>query len=276
MMHQTSQQQTQDPTSSPAPPNISASASFVIAWKKLSEEYQQLGCSLRTINLFADSLKQWAVCAIYEQSIRSLTTATTCRWKQEGEDLQQLPSFDELVRLRTVTVGIRHVCVLLERSSGFEVPDEIVKNPLFQQVIDLSSLIIGLFNDLCSAGKDHLLQPNLLLYLHYGGDHVLGPKLEFDSASGKPRRPRPPVLFNSFECIVRLHNRAVREFDTYSKQLIDQVDTHWKERLSYYLTQVRYMTTGFMKWHSESHRYQRTVITQGLFYVNVQLKPTDN
>jgi hypothetical protein len=212
---------------------------FAIGFKELGEEFQRLGASLQWRERFADGLKRWAKVAVQEAIIRTSNVGQ---------------SFQDLLDMRSVTIGIQPTMVMLERTLGFELPDEILKEPLYEKCVDLASLICCTMNDLVALGKDLIqnqIETNLVLF-HF---RLFGGTLE-----------------DSYQAIINIHNKAVEDFDLYATELLQRTSSVWQERLRWFFMVSRFMSTGYSKWHQDCARYLQYVTTEGDNAFKIRIK----
>lgn len=206
---------------------------YVAAFQHIGDEYERLGASRNWRIRFADKMKEWAQCAIDEETIRrTITTGAHSR------------SFEQAVKLRAITVGIRPNSIPLERAVGIELPSSIYFCSDYAALIDKAALICCIINDIVGVPKDiknNQINSNLVLY------H----RLCFQTS-----------LFDSYQAVLTLHNQAITEYDDLAKKLLHNCEPPFRERLSTFIAHLRYMDTGFGLWHRDCIRYQHLVAVE--------------
>lgn len=203
---------------------------FVVAFKEIGEEYERLGASTQFRQRLGNSMKEWVRFSVQEAIIRTSNQDRT---------------FEEALDLRCGTIGMRPTAMLLERTIGIEMPDEISDDPLYQKCIDLAALTCCTINDLVGVGKD-LIQQQMKTNIVLSHFVSMGKSLE-----------------HSYESIISIHDKAVNDFDSCTAQLLRRVDCVRYERLSWFFMALRYMQTGFAKWHQNCKRYLQYVVSEG-------------
>ena len=202
---------------------------YMAAFKHIGDEYERLGASRNWRIRFADKMKEWALNAIQEEAVR--------RSKHNAD----VRDFEDAVKLRAITVGIRPNSVTLERAVGIELPDYICSHSHYLELIDQAALICCLINDVVGVPKDinnNQLNSNLVLYY----------KSYFKTS-----------LYDAYQAIVELHNTAVKRYDELVQKLLHICELDFKEKLHTFCSHLRYMDTGFGFWHKDCIRYQNLV-----------------
>jgi hypothetical protein len=206
---------------------------YVTAFQHIGDEYERLGATREWRSRFAASMREWARHAVEEEIVR----------RKGGKD-QPNRSFSEAIKLRSVTVGIRPNSLPLERAVGIEVPTEIHTDPDFKALIDQAARICCIVNDLVGVPKDienNQKKSNLVSY------H----RMYFRTS-----------LLDSYTAILNLHDQAVRAYDDLAAKLLLKVAPNFHERLSTFFDHLRYMDSGFGKWHRDCIRYQQLVAVE--------------
>lgn len=207
---------------------------YVRAFQHLGDEYERLGASRHWRKRFATSMKEWADHALVESHIRNTLP----------QDCPNRP-FNEAIKLRAVTVGIRPNSIPLERAVGIEIPDEINQSDDFKLLVDQAALICCIVNDIVGVPKDiqnMQITSNLVLY------H----RTYFNT-----------TLCDSYTAILHLHDDAVKRYDQLSDTILDKIPIAWRERMQAFFNQLRYMDSGFGFWHRDCVRYQKLVALEG-------------
>jgi len=60
--------------------------------------------------------------------------------------------------------------------------------------------------------------------------------------------------------MIEAHDRAVQDFDMIACEIVEIAPIDWREKVTVYLSQVRYTITGFAFWHLKGPRYQQYVM----------------
>ena len=175
-------------------------------------------------------MKEWARHAVAEEIVR-----------RNGGENQANREFDDALRLRAVTVGIRPNSIPLERAAGIEIPSEIHTDPEYGALVDQAALICCIVNDLVGVPKDirnDQKKSNLVLYY----------SLCFGAS-----------LHDSYAAILKIHDEAVNRYDSLAEGLLNKMKPDLRERMETFFDYLRYMDSGFGFWHRDCHRYQRYV-----------------
>lgn len=215
---------------------------YVIAFRHIGDEYERLGASCAWRIRFADKMREWAYYAVEEEKIRRLGTINEVN-----------RSFEEAVRLRAITVGIRPNSITLERAVGIELPDTIVQSSEYQLLIDKAALICCIINDIVGVPKDLLnqqIKSNLILY------H----RMCFNTS-----------LQEAYYAVLALHDEAVLDYDCLAQKLLENCPSDFKERLSVFIDHLRYMDTGFGFWHRDCVRYQNWIAGEENYIFRIEI-----
>lgn len=205
----------------------------------LAMNMNALGASRNWRIRFADKMREWAYHAIKEEKIRRL-----------GSVNEVNRSFEEAVRLRTITVGNS---ITLERAVGIELPDTIVQSTEYQLLIDKAALICCIINDIVGVPKDLLnrqTKSNLILY------H----RMCFNT-----------TLQEAYYAVLALHDEAIRDYDFLAKKLLNNCASDFRERLSVFIDHLRYMDTGFGFWHKDCVRYQNWIVRESNYIFRIEI-----
>ncbi len=203
--------------------NYDKSNGYYKAFLHIGNEYERLGASKNWRIRFSERMLEWAKYAIQEEKIRKDVTNH---------------SFEDALKLRSFTVGIRPNTLPLERAVGIEIPDEILVDNNYEELLDNAARICCIVNDIVSVPKDlknNQIYSNLVLYYKY-----------LNKIS----------LYDSFQALIKIHDNAVTNFEYLAKELLSKVGKSFYERLEAYLSQLRYMDSGFGFWHQNCARYQ--------------------
>ncbi|MEA2704135.1 MAG: hypothetical protein QOD63_2080, partial [Actinomycetota bacterium] len=88
-----------------------------------------------------------------------LETANAARYQSSGE----LPDFEALLAIRTISIGMYPTFHLIEMAEGLELPDGFHDDPFVRELKRLASALVGYGNDLGGFAKDCLATwPNLV------------------------------------------------------------------------------------------------------------------
>jgi hypothetical protein len=161
--------------------------------------------------------------------------------KRETDNAQEyrrsgiLPEFDEMLELRTVTIGMYPTCYLLELTEGVDLPGSFYDNPIVREIKRLASRLILFGNEFGSLAKDLADGwPNLVTAL---------------------QRQRNVSAYDAFNDLVDMHNADVDAFDDLERLLPDwgpEIDL----QIRGWVQAVRYSVLGFTLWESLAERYQ--------------------
>lgn len=203
--------------------------SYNEAFMNIGNEYERLGASKNWRLRFSNRMLEWAKYAIQEEKIRNNI---------------KNHNFENALKLRSFTVGIRPNTLPLERAVGIEIPDEILIDPNYEKLLDNAARICCIVNDIVSVPKDlnnNQVYSNLVLYYQH-----------LNKTS----------LHHSFQALIKIHDNAVIQFDYLAKELLRKVKKSFYERLETYLCQLRYMDSGFGFWHQHCARYQKLIAVE--------------
>lgn len=196
------------------------------AFLHIGDEYERLGASKNWRRRFAGGMLEWAKYAIKETKIRTNINDH---------------SFEAALKLRSFTVGIRPNTLPLERAVGIEMPETILIDPEYEELLDSAARICCIVNDIVSVAKDlknEQIYSNLVLYYKH-----------LNKIS----------LKDSFHALISIHDSAVLKFDHLAESLLSKVEDEFYERLNTFLCHLRYMGSGFGFWHQDCIRYQGLV-----------------
>jgi hypothetical protein len=147
-----------------------------------------------------------------------------------------MPSFDTLLDVRTVNIGMYPTFDLLEAAEGFEIPAHVVNDEGIRELKRLSSRLVAFGNELGGLAKDIAGGwPNLVL--------------------ARSQERGVPVE-EAFADVVDMHNADVETFDEVAARL-----PSWGAALDLqvqgWIRAVRYSVVGFTRWEAVAERYQR-------------------
>ncbi|UJR83780.1 terpene synthase family protein [Sandaracinus amylolyticus] len=155
-----------------------------------------------------------------------------------------LPTFEEQLETRIVTIGMYPTLHLLEDALDHELPRELHEDPVVAQLARTSGEIVGLGNEIFSFGKDFALgRLNLVSTLMH----------EADLSGGE-----------ALEEIVRMHDRALERYDRLAASLGSwgAAEDPWVAR---WLEDIRHASLGFSLWEARAPRYAaHKVVVHGL------------
>lgn len=206
---------------------------YVRAFRHIGDEYERLGASRRWRQRFSDRMSEWAAHAIQEEVVR----------RHGGTDGER--SFEEAVKLRAVTVGIRPNSIPLERAVGIELPDEFVSSQEYELMLECAARICCIINDVVGVPKDIVndqRQSNLIIY--------------YMTCNGTS-------LLDSYHAVLKVHDDAIDTYDRLTADILRFSPPSKREKLDCFFDNLRYMDTGFGMWHRDCVRYQDRVATQG-------------
>ncbi len=214
--------------------NSEENIGYYEAFLHIGNEYERLGASKNWRKRFSEKMLEWAKYAIEEEKIRNNI---------------EHHSFEDALKLRSFTVGIRPNTLPLERAVGIEILDEILIDPEYEELLDNAARICCIVNDIVSVPKDlnnKQIYSNLVLYYKHLNKISLN---------------------DSFRALIEIHNHSVLRFDSLANSLLSKVKSTFHERLSTYLYHLRYMDSGFGFWHQDCARYQNLVaVENGIAY----------
>ena len=202
---------------------------FCVGFRQIGDGYVLHGATSEWRWRFSNVMLEWARHAVAEESMRR-------------EAMQSAPhmAFTDALRQRSFTVGIRPNSIPLERAAGFELPAFVYSSSTYARLMDAAARICCLVNDLVGIRKDianRQISSNMVL--HY--------QRCFGGSLGK-----------ACSVILDIHDQAVQEFDQLAAALLSECAPPFIERLTVFLSHLRYMDTGFAFWHRDCVRYHPT------------------
>jgi len=275
---------------------------FAYAWQEIMDEIQQSPFITSTyLKRFGNCFSEWIYFAhrerdrVVDRLMESIIKQQQQK-KQENGDGDKSDSksnrdrvFDLYLEQRKKTIGMLNTAQLLEIACGFELPPEIWYDEDFQQLLDISALLVGLGNELVSLGKDiyHYEQNNAETFttnttksIPSSFSAMMWTNLILVYCTLYEVR-----LSDAINFVISLHDRYVREFDEIAARLTNyqnhnnttnnKYDDHdptthreyqtntllpslwylWQERLSAYIMNLRLCVFGFAFWHVSTKRY---------------------
>ena len=202
---------------------------FCVGFRQIGDGYVLHGATSEWRWRFSNVMLEWAQHAVAEEMMRREAMHSTPQM-----------AFTEALRQRSFTVGIRPNSIPLERAAGFELPAFVYSSAIYARLMDAAARICCLVNDLVGIRKDIANgQISSNMVLHY--------QRCFGGSLGK-----------ACGVILEMHDQAVREFDQLAAELLSECAPLFLERLTVFLSHLRYMDTGFAFWHRDCIRYHQT------------------
>jgi len=198
---------------------------WVEAMKHIGEEYVRLGATDQFRKRLSAKMIEWASASLKMSEMK------------ERENI-----FEEILALRKGDVAMQVTLVMIERNVEMELPDMILDTEVFKKLVDVSSLIVAIMNDLMSLGKD-------IANEEHHSNSVLCHTNQF----------RCTLKYSCEEMII-IHDKAVKEFDIIAGEILEASPVEWKERVGVYLLQVRYTITGLAFLHMKSPRHHQYIV----------------
>ncbi|MCJ1345756.1 hypothetical protein MMC31_003965 [Peltigera leucophlebia] len=145
------------------------------------------------------------------------------------------PAIEEYVLFRRVTVGMKPCFVMVEISRRIDVPDSVIQHPTIRVLLDISTDIVLLINDICSFNKEQAR-----------GDY-------FNIVSIVCIEKKIPVQ-SAIEYVFVMFESAIRRWLDARAQ-IPKFDPQTDEIVSKYFEGLEYLIGGFAHWHWKAERY---------------------
>lgn len=203
---------------------------YDLAWLELLIEAAQT-MSAGWLEVLTKAMFSWNDAALEEARLGEL-------YRQDGS----MPRFAVSLRNRTHTIGMYGTACLIEYALGAELPVDFHEHSIVRRMKTLSSMIVGLGNELFSLAKDQANgQINVIAVL---AAKVAVPLL--DAVAG----------------MIRLHNATVLEYDHLEQQL-PRWGAAWDPLIKEWVQNLRYCSLGFTVWESQAPRYNKQKLVVG-------------
>ena len=201
---------------------------FSIGFREIGDGYSLGGATAAWRRRFAQVMLEWATYAVREGSRRRAPHSHPSR-----------DDFEQALLIRSFTVGIRPNSIPLERALGFELTPAIYLDAGYADLMNCAATICSLVNDLVGIYKDTAnaqQSSNMILYhqVAYGCS---------------PQK--------SIDAIVAIHDQMVNRFDQLAAGLSLRCTPEFSERLTAFISSLRYMDSGFAYWHRDCARYHK-------------------
>ena len=201
---------------------------FCIGFREIGDGYSLGGATTAWRRRFAHVMLEWATYAVQEGARRRAPLSCTSRY-----------GFEQALRVRSFTVGIRPNSIPLERALGFELTPAIYLDSVYADLMNCAATICSLVNDLVSLHKDRAnSQQNSNMVLYHQASHNCSLQMSCDA-------------------IVAIHEKMVIQFDRLAAKLITRCAREFSERLTAFISNLRYMDSGFAYWHRDCARYHK-------------------
>jgi hypothetical protein len=204
-----------------APPGATR---FDRAWLSLMRELAE-SMSASWISSLCQAMATWSDAALLESRMSR-------RWKASDARV----SFAESLQSRIDTIGMYAMAYLVEYAHGFELPRSFHEHRAVRGMKTLANKIVGLGNDIFSAGKDYASGYINVLF-------TLRSELSISMTDALAR-------------VIRMHNDAMAAYDRLAGSL-PSYGSRWSPLIAQWVQSLRYSSLGFSLWESGAPRYAR-------------------
>jgi hypothetical protein len=201
---------------------------FDLAWLALFRELAQT-MSASWLEALCKAMATWSDAALLEARISR-------QWKAGDTSV----SFAESMQSRIDTIGMYAMTYLVEYAHGFELPQSFHEHRTVRAMKTLSNKIVGLGNDIFSAGKD------------YASSYI--------NVCFTLMRERSIPLTEALSRVVRMHNEAMVAYDALASSL-PSFGAEWDPLIAEWVQSLRHSSLGFSLWESGAPRYSRYKLT---------------
>jgi hypothetical protein len=202
---------------------------FMKAWGDLFSRFRNEMSTEWTARV-AGSFITWLKGALHERELfSSLRKQNHC------------PSWQEYLRVRSVSVGVLPTFQFIEYVEGFELPESCLKSDLLQSLHDIGTRIIFLANDIMSLEKDL--------------------DADWPNAVTSIQKDLSLSLRDAVSKTVTIHNEYVSEFLDLESKLFSP-HRILDPRLQKYVEKMHFVIRGFAEFEGAAERYQRTSYVQ--------------
>jgi hypothetical protein len=156
-------------------------------------------------------------------------------WEAQTRSDRTCLDVDTYIQLRRLSVGTYMVFTQIEAIEGFLLPEEVLKSPDIQRLVETATDVIGWANDLFSLGQDlqDEFHPNLVFSL---------------------QKEKGLELQAAIHLAVEMHDAAVRRFLEQEKNL-PSFGEH-DAKVASFVTGVRRWIRANVDWSIQTGRYQ--------------------
>jgi hypothetical protein len=172
--------------------------------------------------------------ALYTEWIQSVREE--CEVAKPFREKDQFPSAAEHLRRRTISAGVPPYLDFVEYQMGWELPEEILRDPDMKRAAWVAAEIGAIVNDLYSFSKDKRNR-------------------WFNLVSCLSREFEVPVE-EAFHWAIAMHNARVQEVEVCESRLLSR----WKhiQPLPKWFEGVHHATYGLARWYEIAGRYNNT------------------
>ena len=223
----------------PAPP--SEGNPHLRCWWELGQEYSKT-MSQAWLERHAKRFMEW-VSSVQEEREAAMEFRKTGIYPDAADHL----------RRRCANIGMTPNIDFLEYQMGWELPEELLQDPLMKLIEVRAAEAVAIMNDLFGFSKDqHYRWSNLIPCLMQ--EFQLGPE-------------------DAFRWACDLHNARVHHITHYQHELLSKYPIR---ELSDWFDALHYVVYGFAKWHSRAPRYRSIHELDGRqIRVDIETIPTE-
>jgi hypothetical protein len=197
---------------------------FDLAWLALLQELART-MSPSWLDALCKAMVTWSDAALVE-------TRISRQWMAGDASV----SFAESLKSRIDTIGMYATAYLIEYAHGFELPLSFHEHWIVRAMKTLSNKIVGLGNDIFSAGKD------------YASGYIN----VFFTLMNELSIPMTEACVR----VVKMHNDAMVEYDALASSL-PSFGPRWDPLIAQWVQSLRYCSLGFSLWESGAPRYAK-------------------
>jgi hypothetical protein len=170
----------------------------------------------------------------YLEWVRSVRSEAPIALRYQAS--RRLPSVEEYLELRRMTIGILPTLTFIEYVTERELPDEVRHNPAFQAIERIAAELVAIPNDLFGYSKDRLSS--------------------WVNAVSCAAAEKGGSIPDAMALCAERHNRRVVELRRLEKTLLAQVAD--RALVEEWLRKLHHVIHGFARWHDVAPRYSRT------------------
>jgi len=203
------------------PEKFAGGDAYLRCWWELGQEYGRT-MSRSWLDRHATRFSHW-VASVQDERIAGTAFRALGTYPKTA---------DHLARRRD-TIGMTPNLDFLEYQMGWELPNEVLRDPLMQRVERCAAEAVAIMNDLFGFSKDRASRWSNLVSCWMS---------ELDVSAA-----------DAFESAAELHNSRVQELARVELELLSKY-AHIPE-LGDWFVGLHYVIYGFTKWHSRAPRY---------------------
>ncbi len=202
---------------------------YAVAWRQICDELERLSSRHLRQRLGA--------------SMRTFVEHSIAEGKVARDSTPDERDHAEALEARAITIGFNPTTIVMEACGKVELPEEITTTREYQDFVRSSSVIMAIQNDIASLANDlrrNWQDANLIL---------------------RHTRRYGCSLRQACGALIATHDEAVDECDALAAKLLHY--SGGRQAIAAYLNYVRFMETGFGRYHLRAPRYNSQSIMDG-------------